>query len=447
MWNRAFTTAVIIGLLVGLGSAPQARAADAPQPRKHGVRVLLIGVDALSLPVLEPLMKAGRLPHLVALKREGGAGPLASYWPTGKLPGQHGIWDHLANSSYNPPEVRTKKRKEVTSADRRSKALWQILGARGIRSLTVGWPVTWPAERASNAVIVAPRVLYGDERRVTIKGSFWRHAPGMVQPARLADRVRALMVEPDQIEKADLAELAALPKAGDPILALPKIADYIYALRWSLARARSVESITLALAAQTKPEVVLAYFQCPDSLGHRFWIFSKPLPDIRARLRQFGIPEKHAEALKAHFGQVINRCHEDVDARVGRLIEALADSDTMIAVISDHGFGDGPKPHPFRAEPYGGIHWSKGAILARAPGLPSGSRIESASMLDITPTILYDLGLPVAADMPGQVLEALFSKARLKKQPVEHIQSYEAKPQTDIPYRQGYPPKPKSFIW
>jgi len=449
--------------LCALSAWASASAAAASQPERRGdrhppVKVLLIGVDALSLPVIDPLIRSGQLPALGALERTGGAGPLASYWPlrtpqvwttiaTGKLPGQHGIWDHVTNSAYNPPGIRTRERKAYTSTDRRSKALWQILSERGISSLTVGWPLTWPAERVSSAVIVAPKVLYGDARRVTIKGSLWRHVTGAVQPLRLQQRVRSLIVEPDQIEPAQLAALADVPAAGDPVLALPKVADYVYALRWSLARARSVEAVTLALAEQTAPQVVLAYFQCPDSLGHRFWIFSKPLQDIRERLRQFGLPEERAEALKAHFGQVITNCHRDLDARVGRLVKALAGPDTLVLLVSDHGFGDGPRPHPFKAEPYGGIHWSRGAILARAPGLEAGSRITGSSVLDITPVVLYHLGLPVAEDMPGRVIETLFSKAQLAARPIARIPSYEAEPQTANPYPNGYPGKPKSFKW
>jgi len=421
-------------------------------------RVLLIGVDALSLNVLEPLMKQGALPHMQQLAEQGAMGPLASYWPlrtmqvwtsavTGKLPDQHGIWDHVKSSNYNPPAVRTDKRAIYTPADRRSQALWGLVGERGIRSLTVGWPSTWPAERVKNGVMVAPKVLYGDPRRVTIKGSFWRHVGRAVQPARLAAGVRALIVEPDEVDARALARLADPPPADSPLRELPKIDKYIYSLRWNLARARSVEAITLELARSQGPEVVLAYFQCPDSLGHRFWIFSKPIKDIKQRLAQWGLPVEHAAELKKRFGSVIANCHRDVDARIGRLLDALAGPETLVLVISDHGFGDGPKPHPFRAEPYGGIHWSDGAILARGPGVRPGSRPEGLSVLDITPSLLYQFGLPVAEDMQGDVAPALVGRQRLQQRPIETVPSYEDQPQLELPHAGGYPPKPDSFVW
>lgn len=443
----------LAGLL--LAGAP-AGAADAAA-KSDKPRVLLIGVDALSLNVLEPLMQQGAIPHMKQLAEQGAMGPLASYWPlrtmqvwtsavTGKLPDQHGIWDHVKNSNYNPPEVRSDERAIYTSADRRCQALWGLLGERGIRSLTVGWPTTWPAERVKNGVMVAPKVLYGDPRRVTIKGSFWRHVERAVQPARLTERVRAHIVQPEQITAEQVARLADPPPADSPLRELPKIDKYVYALRWNLARARSVEAITLDLARSQKPEVVLAYFQCPDSLGHRFWIFSKPIKEIKKRLAQWKLPQKHAAELKRRFGGVIANCHRDVDARIGRLLAELAGPETLVLIISDHGFGDGPQPHPFRAEPYGGIHWSDGAILARGPGVRPGSRPEGLSVLDITPSLLYQLGLPVAEDMQGDVAAALVSR-QLERRPVETVPSYEEEPQLELPHAGGYPPKPDSFVW
>ena len=174
-------------MLVAASTFDSARAED-----KHPVKVLLVGIDGISMNLLEPLAAKGAIPNLKKLAEQGGWGELDSYWPlrtmqvwtsmvTGKLPGQHGIWDHVKNSYYNPPEYRTKEREVYTPKDRRSKALWQLLSEKGVSSLTVGWPTTWPAEKIEGGIIVAPKVLYGDDRRVTIKGSFWRHVDDAVQ--------------------------------------------------------------------------------------------------------------------------------------------------------------------------------------------------------------------------------------------------------------------------
>jgi arylsulfatase A-like enzyme len=53
---------------------------------------------------------------------------------------------------------------------------------------------------------------------------------------------------------------------------------------------------------------------------------------------------------------------------------------------------------------WSGSHELAGIILARGPLIRRGVRLESASLLDVAPTVLHMLGLPVAADMDGHVL-------------------------------------------
>ncbi|MEL6548456.1 MAG: alkaline phosphatase family protein, partial [Myxococcota bacterium] len=70
--------------------------------------VVIIGLDGVSLNVLVPMAEKGAAPNLGQLLREGARGDLEVIWPlrtpqvwtssvTGKLPGQHGIWDHKSN--------------------------------------------------------------------------------------------------------------------------------------------------------------------------------------------------------------------------------------------------------------------------------------------------------------------------------------------------------------
>jgi hypothetical protein len=295
--------------------------------------------------------------------------------------------------------------------------------------------------------MVAPKVLYGDDRRATIKGSFWRDAEDTVHPDRHTPRVHELTVEPQEVTPDEISRFANIPPENSPIYKLPRLKQYTYALRWSIARARSVEAVTIGLAKETRPEVVLTYFQCTDSLLHRFWIFQKSEEEIRARLEQYNLPTDHVPELKRRFGRVVEACYRDVDERVGRILEAIRSPGTLVLVVSDHGFGDGPKKHPFKAEPYGGIHWSDGAIIAAGGPVPKGAKIGDASVLDITPTVLYLMDLPVAEDMRGWIIKDLFAPGTFKKQPIKKVQTYESKPQLEIPYPEGFPKKPDFFVW
>jgi predicted AlkP superfamily phosphohydrolase/phosphomutase len=62
---------------------------------------------------------------------------------------------------------------------------------------------------------------------------------------------------------------------------------------------------------------------------------------------------------------------------------------------------------PEKAE-WGGTHRLDGIIVARAPALKAGAKIENARLIDIAPTLLHILDVPVPEDMDGKVMTSLF---------------------------------------
>lgn len=64
-----------------------------------------------------------------------------------------------------------------------------------------------------------------------------------------------------------------------------------------------------------------------------------------------------------------------------------------------------------------GGHRMDGVLVLRGPGVRSGYRLDSAHIVDLAPTILALMGVPILPDMDGQVLEDLFTddfRANLK---------------------------------
>lgn len=55
-----------------------------------------------------------------------------------------------------------------------------------------------------------------------------------------------------------------------------------------------------------------------------------------------------------------------------------------------------------RAEPIG-AHRPEGVFLARGPEYRRGVELEELSILDVAPSILHGLGLPIPADFEGRV--------------------------------------------
>ena len=59
-------------------------------------------------------------------------------------------------------------------------------------------------------------------------------------------------------------------------------------------------------------------------------------------------------------------------------------------------------------------------------GIRPGAVPANASVLDVAPTILYLMGLPVARDMEGRVLTEILEDEFARDHPVTFIPSYES---------------------
>ncbi|MFC3476471.1 alkaline phosphatase family protein [Halobacterium litoreum] len=123
---------------------------------------LLLGLDGVCRPVLDPLFDDGALPALADLFGEATVSGLESQippwtpsaWPslfTGVNPGKHGVFDFLSFEGYDWELV---NRRHV-----REHALWELLDEHGLSSVVVNVPVTGPPVAFDGALIpgyVAP---------------------------------------------------------------------------------------------------------------------------------------------------------------------------------------------------------------------------------------------------------------------------------------------------
>ena len=66
-----------------------------------------------------------------------------------------------------------------------------------------------------------------------------------------------------------------------------------------------------------------------------------------------------------------------------------------------------------------GVHRLHGIFILRGPGIKKGRRIESAHIMDMAPTILYLLGVPVPKGFDGKVLTDALERDRLTTHPIQ----------------------------
>jgi predicted AlkP superfamily phosphohydrolase/phosphomutase len=67
-------------------------------------------------------------------------------------------------------------------------------------------------------------------------------------------------------------------------------------------------------------------------------------------------------------------------------------------------------------------HRLNGILIMNGKPLLEGKTVE-ANIIDLAPTILYTMGLPVPEDMDGRVLTEAFSSTHLESRPVRHVAS------------------------
>jgi predicted AlkP superfamily phosphohydrolase/phosphomutase len=91
----------------------------------------------------------------------------------------------------------------------------------------------------------------------------------------------------------------------------------------------------------------------------------------------------------------------------------------LTLVLADHGFLsvlDADEPVKPRPEP-AGTHRPEGIFAAAGPGIARGARVAAASIIDVAPTLLWSLDLPVPSDLEGRVIAAALDPALLAARP------------------------------
>lgn len=369
-------------------------------------RVIVIGLDGVSMKLAEPLIAEGRMPNLAKLAAWGAWGVLRSELPslsprvwttiaTGMDPLRHGISGWVFKDAEGEVHL-------FESRHRRGAALWNIASAAGLKVATVNWLMTYPPE-VIDGVVVTDHALPEEaatRRRFGTRFAKLAHDRGLddpglasaptVLPASWAERL---------VPQMGSLEPLTFPNPFDTNEGLKEVAlrlelSHFY---WNDQRAARV---AIALNDQLKPDLLMVLMQGVDRVSHSLWGTLRPetAPGLSEAKRQAG-----SDAMRGYY--------EIADSLVGKLIEHYTPSDLVI-VVSDHGFehveGKGILP-------WGGVHETEdstdGIVFMRGRQIPRGHRIEGLTVNDITPTILAWLGLPVARDMKGT--PAPFLKRRI----------------------------------
>jgi predicted AlkP superfamily phosphohydrolase/phosphomutase/tetratricopeptide (TPR) repeat protein len=385
-------------------------------------RLLLIGWDAADWQIIHPLIDAGLMPNLERLINTGTMGNLASLSPmlspilwtsiaTGKRAYAHGVCgfvEPLADrSGVRPVGTRTRK----------CKALWNILSQSNRRSVVCGWQVSHPAEPVRGAMVsnffTVPPASATPEA--------WPIPEGSVHPATLAEDLADLRVHPKEIEGSLLQQL--IPRAAELDQNDPIVQRRLMFLAERIAEVISVHAVATELLEKEPWDFGAVYYECIDQVGHGFMPFHPPrLPEISENDFEF-------------YKDVMTGIYRFHDLMLDRLLE-LAGPTAHVMIVSDHGFQSGARRPRGPVEP-AQWHRPQGIFVLHGPGILADATVEGATLLDLAPTVLTLLGLPVSEDMEGKVLANAFAEAPQ----IERVKSWE-----EISGEDGRLPREKEAI-
>ena len=310
-----------------------------------------------------------------------------------QLPAKHGI------TGFIEPTGDGRAVRPVSSLSRKVKALWNILGQNGLRSVVVGCiPPTRPNRSTASW---SPTC----SSRPATAGTPNRFPPGSVHPPLGGADAGAAPVGRGN------------PRRGDP------------RIRAEGGRDRPDEGPAAAIGGHIVAENMNAHNAATEAIEHTDWdlacLFYDGIDHFSHGFMRYHPPRLDwvSEEDFDRYSGVLAACYRWHDAMLGRLLE-LAGPDVTTIIVSDHGFESGRNRLPdVPAELAGPTqdHRHFGVLVMAGPGIKADERIHTASLLDIAPTVLHLFGLPVGRDMDGKVLLPAFAQP----EPVQRIDSWE----------------------
>jgi hypothetical protein len=397
-------------------------------PSSIARRITVLMFDGASLEFITPEVAAGRLPNIGRIFSQGAVLYLATLRPTqaepvwsavatGHDPMSNGVRSAAIYRAFGGTPIQLLPdycfsqalvtfgfltEEAQTASHLGARPVWNILGERGVRVGVIGWPLTQPAPTVNGFVVSDTfHRLLEPEVNLDRSTAVW-------PPEFLDDVRRALEVPADPDPVALVSTMGAPQPVDDYDLRsdrAPVVADRVH--------------LQLLNAPHIAPPPFLAVrFPGIDAVGHRFLRYADP--------SAFGdVSVEESE----RFGRVLQQYYGFLDTVIGREMARLGPDDLLLVVSA---FGMEPiSPGKRVLEMVAGNPLISGTH-ERAPdgfvlafgGPVAPGRPPRAAVVDLAPTILYFLGLPVARDMDGFARIDLFKPAFTSDKPVTYIPSY-----------------------
>jgi hypothetical protein len=376
-----------------------------------GLRLLVIGVDGFDPRFARDLAAAGRLPVLeplldgatLGMPREAAWDPVPVWASiaTGQPPSRHGAVAlesrRVAGLAGRVPgnaqgfapvlaattDLLRLTRPVVSSGtERREPAFWEVASSAGLRTAVVNWWTTWPATAQDGDIVVTERAalrlqhggaLAGEISPATLYGQLQRRWPAVAAAAH-----------------------AEAERAGSDLP--PEVAAIV-------TQAVDVDATQASLLVETAPgsaDLVAVYLPGLDIAQAALQAATAaPASGLAERLRG------------------LERVYTSLDATIGRLRGACPNH-TVVLVAHP---GRVPRPQDVQA------------LLAVGMAAPPLASARQGTLLDVAPTILALLGVPLSRELAGQWRPEALPAKFAAQHPPRFVAAYERRRRTgeDLP--------------
>lgn len=399
-----------------------------PEASRAQANVTLLMFDGATLDMISPAVAAGRLPNIGRIFDQGAVLHLATLRPTqaepvwsaiatGRYPMYNGVRSAEVYRVFGGPPIQLLPdycfaqalvsfgflaAEPLTASDLTARPIWSILSDHGVRVGVIGWPLTQPAPQV-DGFVVSESFHRLSETEMAFEGASAVWPPELLADVRVALQTPA---EPDPV--ALVANMGAPQPVNDYDARrdpTPVVGDRVH-----LQLLNALEALA--------PRFLAARFPGIDAVGHFFLRYADPsaFGDVSEEERQ-------------RFGRVLDQYYGFMDTLVGRELDRLG-PDGLLLVVS--AFGMEPLTPGKRVleliagnPQISGTHERApdGFVLAFGQPIAAG-RPPRASVVDLAPTLLYFLGLPVGRDMEGFARIDLFTPGFTSDKPVTYIPTY-----------------------
>lgn len=371
-------------------------------PEETGLKVALVGLDGADWQVLRPMIDRGELPAFAGMMKSGSTASLATFpdsnsaviWTslyTGALPDRHGVLDFYRielpgmGSEGLFPVHRTFFKELADILSKPGLARQKMINRYSVHALPI-WEI---ADHAGMTIGIVDGYFY----------SFPAIVPSKPESYVLSYGLDGYAQAPGGKNREQVALFAQPPSLFRELRPLLSLPDF----EWQSAAALRL------LSERPQPKLLNVYTHEPDTVQHLFWKWYQPQYFL-------GVDEEDVR----EKGDRIPALHRSFDAFLGKLRQKL-EPGTVLIVASDHGHAPTILHQDFYTQHR---HGPPGILLMQGGPVKPGQAIQ-ANILDLYPTMLYLLGLPVPKDAAGKVLLDALDPEFVRQHPVRTIPTYE----------------------